>query len=115
VEAALTAGLETFSQHRDLARILLLDSRSLEGAYQAKRMEVRERFASLILAHLDEAVAEGSIPALDTRLAALAWLGALNEVVIQWLHDGRPDLVTEAVRELTPMLLRSIGAPATRP
>jgi TetR/AcrR family transcriptional regulator, fatty acid metabolism regulator protein len=110
VQAALTAGLETFAHHRDLARILLLESVSLGPAYQSKRLEVHGRFASLIQAHLDDAVAEGSIPALDTRVATLAWLGAVNEVVIQWLYSGRPDLMTEAVPALTPLLLRSIGA-----
>lgn len=112
VQAALTAGLETFAAHRELARILLLESVSLGPAYQAKRLEVHGRFATLIQVYLDEAVAEGSIPPLDTRVATLAWLGAVNEVVIQWLHSGRPDLVTEAVPALTPLLLRSIGAPS---
>jgi hypothetical protein len=83
---------------------------SLGRPYQAKRLEVHARFATLIQAHLDEAVAEGSIPPLDTRVATLAWLGALNEVVVQWLHSGRPDLLTEAVPALAPLLLRSIGA-----
>ena len=110
VEAAVTAGLETFSRHRDLARILLLESVSLGPAYQSKRQEVHGRFAALIQAHLDEAAAEGSIPPVDTRVATLAWLGALNEVVVQWLHSGRPDLRTEALPALVPMLLRSIGA-----
>jgi AcrR family transcriptional regulator len=110
VQAALTAGLDTFARHRDLARILLLESASLGPAYQSKRLEVHERFASLIQAYLDDAVAEGAIPPLDTRVATLAWLGAVNEVVIQWLDRGRPDLMTEAVPALTPLLLRSIGA-----
>lgn len=110
VQAALTAGLETFARHRELARILLLESASLGSAYQSKRLEVHERFASLIQAYLDDAVAEGSIPPLNTRVATLAWLGAVNEVVIQWLYRGRPDLMTEAVPALTPLLLRSIGA-----
>jgi AcrR family transcriptional regulator len=110
VEAALTAGLETFARHRDLARILLLESVSLGSSYQSKRLEVHDRFAALIQAHLDEAVAEGSIPGLDTQVATLAWLGALNEVVVQWLCRGRPDLLCEAVPALAPLLLRSIGA-----
>lgn len=110
VEAAVTAGLQTFARHRELARILLLESVSLGPAYQSKRQEVLGRFAALIQAHLDEAVAEGSIPPLDTRVATVAWLGALNEVVVQWLHRGEPDLLTQAVPALAPMLLRSIGA-----
>jgi len=110
VEAALTAGLETFAGNRELARILLLEAVSLGAAYEAKRAEIHERFAALIQGYLDEAAAEGSIPPLDTRVATLAWLGAVNEVVIQWLSRGTPDLLSEAVPALTPMLLRSIGA-----
>ena len=70
------------------------------------------RFAALIQAHLNKAVAEGSIPPLDTRVATLAWLGAVNEVVVQWLHSDEPDLLARAVPALTLMLLRSIGAKA---
>src|SRR5215467_10787465 len=110
VEAALRAGLETFAGNRELARILLLEAVSLGPAYETKRAEIHERFAALIRGYLDEAVAEGAIPPLDTRVATLAWLGAVNEVVIQWLSRGEPDLLAEAVPALTPMLLRSIGA-----
>ena len=110
VEAALRAGLETFAGDQQLARILLLESVSLGPAYEAKRAEVHGRFAALIQGYLDQAVAEGSIGPLDTRVATLAWLGAVNEVVIQWLSRGEPDLLAEAVPALTPMLLRSIGA-----
>ena len=112
VEAALRAGLLTFAQHKDLARILLLESVSLGAAYEAKRAEVHGRFADLIRGYLDEAVSEGAIAPLDTRVATLAWLGAVNELVIQWLHGGEPDLLTRVVPALTPMLLRSIGVNA---
>src|SRR5262245_64145176 len=97
VEAALRAGLETFAGNRELARILLLEAVSLGSAYETKRAEIHERFAALIRGYLDEAVAEGAIPPLDTRVATLAWLGAVNEVVIQWLSRGEPDLLAEAV------------------
>jgi len=112
VEAALRAGLETFAGDQQLARILLLESVSLGPAYEAKRAEVHGRFAALIQGYLDQAVAEGSIGPLDTRVATLAWLGAVNEVVIQWLHGSEPDLLARVVPALTPMLLRSIGVTA---
>jgi hypothetical protein len=54
-------------------------------------------------------VAEGSIAPLDTHLATLVWLGAVNEVVTEWLHAGKPDL-RDAVSPLGRLLLRSIGA-----
>lgn len=115
VEGALQAVLQTFARHRELARILLLEAVSLGAAYEAKRAEIHGRFAALIKGYLDEAVSEGSIPPLNTEVATLAWLGAVNEVVIQWLHTGQPGLATEVVPALTALLLRSIGAAAPKP
>ncbi len=109
VEGALTAALNTFARHEQLARLILLEAVSLGPTYQAKRSEVAERFAALIRGYLDEAVADGSIAPLDTLVATLAWLGAVNEVVVQWLHGGVHDLAA-TIPALTGLLLRSIGA-----
>ena len=109
VEGALTAALATFASNEQLARLILLEAVSLGPTYQAKRSEVTDRFAALIRGYLDEAVADGSLAPLDTRVATLAWLGAVNEIVVQWLHGGVPDLVA-TIPSLTGLLLRSIGA-----
>jgi len=109
VEGALTAALTTFAENERLARLILLEAVSLGATYQAKRAEVTGRFAALIQGYLDEAAAEGSIAPLDTRVATLAWLGAVNEVVIQWLHGGIADL-RATIPSLTRILLRSIGS-----
>src|SRR5206468_11699593 len=109
VEGARTAALTTFADDERLARLILLEAVSLGATYQAKRAEVAGRFAALIQGYLDEAAAEGSIAPLDTRVATLAWLGAVNEIVVQWLHGGVRDL-TETIPALTRVLLRSIGA-----
>jgi TetR/AcrR family transcriptional regulator, fatty acid metabolism regulator protein len=111
VEGALTAALATFADNERLARLILLEAVSLGPTYQTKRAQVTDRFAALIQGYLDEAVADGSLPALDTRVATLAWLGAVNEVVVQWLHGGVPDLAA-TIPALTRLLLRSIAAPA---
>ncbi len=111
VEGALTAALTTFATNERLARLILLEAVSLGATWEAKRAEVHDRFAELVRGYLDEAAAEGSIAPLDTRLATLAWVGAVNEVVIQWLHGRVPDLPA-TVPTLTRLLLRSIGAPA---
>jgi len=111
VDAALTAVLTTFTDNERLARLILLEAVSLGPAYQRKRAEVADRFAALIQRYLDEAVADGSLPAVDTRVATLAWLGAVNEIVVQWLH-GTVDDVAATIPALTRLLLRSIGSPA---
>jgi len=109
VEGALTAALTTFRDNERLARLILLEAVSLGSLWETKRAEVHGRFAALIRGYLDEAAAEGSIPPLDTRIATLAWLGAVNELVVDWLHHQRTDL-GPSIPALTQLLLRSIGA-----
>ena len=109
VESALTAAMATFADNERLARLIVLEAVSLGATYQAKRAEVADRFAALIQRYLDEAVSDGSIAPLDTRVATLAWLGAVNEIVTQWLHGAVPDL-RATISPLTRFLLRSIGA-----
>ena len=111
VDGALTAALTTFADNEQLARLILLEAVSLGPAYQRKRAEVAARFAMLIQGYLDEAVADNSLPAVDTRVATLAWLGAVNEIVVQWLHGGLRDLAG-TIPPLTRLLLRSVGSPA---
>ena len=111
VDGALTAALTTFADNEQLARLILLEAVSLGPAYQRKRAEVAARFAMLIQGYLDEAVADGTLPAVDTRVATLAWLGAVNEIVVQWLHGGLRDLAG-TIPPLTRLLLRSVGSPA---
>ena len=108
VEGALTAALGTFRDNERLARLILLEAVGLGSLWETKRAEVHGRFAALIQGYLDEAAAEGSIPPLDTRVATLAWLGAVNEVVIDWLHTRDRDLGA-VIPALTTLLLRSIG------
>ncbi len=111
VEAALRVVLETAAAQRDLARILLVEAVGLGPTLEQKRLEIHRRFARLIQRHLDRAVGEGSIPRQDTALAAQTWIGALVEVVTQWLMADGTDLPAR-LPGLRALLLRSIGAEA---
>lgn len=112
VEAALRVVLETAAAQRDLVKILFVEAVGLGPTLERKRLEIHRRFAGLIQRHLDRAVGEGTIPRQDTVLAAQAWLGALNEVITQWLV-GEGDGLTERLPALRALLLRSIGAAET--
>lgn len=109
VEAALRVVVETAAAQKDLARILLIEAVGLGPELEAKRLDIHRRFAAMIQRHLDHAVAEKSIPPQDTELLARAWLGALNEIVTQWLMHGDGSL-TGQLPALRTILLRSIGA-----
>ena len=110
VEAALRVVLETAEGHRGLARILLVEAVGLGPELEQKRLTIHRQFAGLIERHLSQAVAERSIPRQNTRLAAQAWLGTLNEVITQWLVGGTGSLLPQ-LPGLRSLLLRSIGAP----
>jgi AcrR family transcriptional regulator len=113
VNAALQACLETLGCHRNLAKIFLIQAVGLGRAFEEKRLEIHDRFVALVKTHLDRAVAEGDIPRLDTEIAAQAWMGAVNEVVIRWVYTGEPT-PERALPTLRTMLLRSIGVPEER-
>lgn len=108
VDAALKATLSTFGQYRPLAKILLVQAVGLGSVFEEKRMEVQERFARLIQTYLDQAVQVGDIAPLDTALAAHAWLGAIYQLVIQWVYTGQPE-PARILSALRPLLLRSVG------
>jgi len=110
VDLALRVCLETFGQYRGLAKIALVQATGLGHVFEEKRRAVNDRFIAFIKKNLDEAIAEGGIPALDTEVAACAWIGALNEIVLRWVYTGQPDPV-RALPSLRRLLLQSVGIP----
>jgi len=113
-EAALQAVLATFAGHRTMARLLFLDTMGAGRIFQAETNALHERFAKLIAGYLDEAVASGAVPPLDTEITSVVWFGALNEVVARWLLADHPAPLEDAYPPLRVVLLRSAGVPEAR-
>lgn len=113
VDSALRGMLETFGKYRQLAKIFLVQAVGLGTAFEEKRMEIEERFVRIIQQNLDDAIADGDIPPIDTEVAALCWMGAIYEVVIRWVHTGQPE-PERMLPTLRLFLLRSIGIPQER-
>ena len=110
VDAALTACLTTFQEYRELSKIFLIQAAGLGLAFEEKQQQIHDRFVSIVKIHLDQAIDEHNIETIDTQIAAYAWMGAINEVVIRWIYTGEPDL-EHALPALRGFLLRSIGVP----
>jgi AcrR family transcriptional regulator len=111
-EAALRVVLETFGSHRRLSRLFLVEALGAGPEFNARMMQIRAGFASLIRVHLDEAVASGAIPPLDTETAATAWFGAINEVVTHWALTDSPGDLEAVYPTIRALLLRGIQADA---
>ena len=113
VDAAIKICMQTFGQHRTLAKIALVQAVGLGETFEEKRREINDRFAEIIQKYLEQAITDGSIPKIDTEVAARAWMGALNEVVLRWVYTGSPD-PERATPALRTLLLRSIGVSEER-
>lgn len=113
-EIAIRTVLATFAGHRTMARLLFLDVIGAGRVFQTEANELHERFARLIQGYLDQAVSDGVIAPVDTRITSIAWFGALNEVVGRWLLAERPDRLEDAYPALRAMLLRSVGVAEAR-
>ncbi len=114
VDRALHVVLDLFARHRRLSKILLVEAVGLGQGFDEKIMAVRGQFITLIRTYLDEAVRAGAIAPLDTDIAACAWFGAINEVIVRWLVTGQPDPLEAALPGLRQLLLRSVGADVLR-
>ena len=88
---------------------MLVQAVGLGAAFEARRRAINDRFSALIQGRIEKGIQDGSLPAQNAELAARAWVGALNEIVIHWIYTGVPDLET-SVPEIKAFLLRSIGA-----
>jgi TetR/AcrR family transcriptional regulator, fatty acid metabolism regulator protein len=109
-DAALRVVLDTFASHRRLTRLFMVEALGAGPEFNARLMQIRASFAGLIRVHLDEAVATGAIPPLDTATAAAAWFGAINEVVIHWALAERPGKLEDAYPTIRALLLRGVQA-----
>ena len=104
-DAALREVLHAFGSHRLLARLLLVEALGAGKEFTTKLNDLHAAFAALIADCLDDAVAAGQIPPLDARLAAHAWYGAVNQVVLRWLMTGEPRQLEETFPALRSLLL----------
>ena len=107
--AALRTLLDTFSRHRRLSKILLVEAVGLGHGFDEKLMRTRGYFAAMIQGYLDRAVASGAIAPVDTETASWVWLGAINEIVVRWLVSGQPERLENVTPTLQALLLRSVG------
>lgn len=111
-DAALRVVLQTFASHRRLARLFMIEALGAGPEFNARMIHIRASFAALIQTHLDQALAEGAIAPLDTRTAAAAWFGAVNEVVIHWAMDDHAGRLEDSYPTIRTMLLRGLGVNA---
>jgi AcrR family transcriptional regulator len=112
--AAIDSVLAIFAGHRSMARLLLVDGLGAGSLFRTETLRLHDRFVALIAGYLDGAVADDAIPPIDTKIAAIAWFGALHELIIGWLVAERPEPLEASGAVLRGLLLRSVGVSESR-
>jgi len=113
IDVALEVVLSTFGSHRRLTRLFLVDAVGAGRELNEKMLEIRREFSEMIARHLQDGVTSGAIPPIDVRVAAMAWFGAINEVVLNWVLAENPPPLEQDLPTLRALLRRSVGAPDT--
>ena len=113
-EVALREVLAAFGEHRLLARLLLVEALGAGKEFNTRLNALHASFAALIADCLAEAVLQKQIPPLDTQIAAHAWYGAINHVVLRWLMTGEPSRLEDTFPALRSLLFFGITGPRQR-
>lgn len=111
VERAVHAYISTTSGDPRWTRIAYVEIVGVSPDVERHRLEWRERMADLLEAEAGLAVRRGEATDRDYRLTAMAFIGAVNELVYHWSVHGR-NVPFERIRsELTRLALAALTAP----
>lgn len=111
LKASMEAALEVLQEHRDLARVMLVQSPAGHPAVSEQLYDLLRRLARLVEEDVREEMERGALPPQDARLASLAFVGTFYQVVMGWLKDGYPTDLTAAGKDLIAYNLRGLGYP----
>lgn len=105
----LSAAIEAFAHRADAAPTLAyaLMAEPADPAVEAARLVSKRAYQTVFAGVLDAAVAAGEIEPLDTRLAAAAIVGALQEALLGPLGEGRAS--ARLVRDLVTFIVNAVG------
>lgn len=108
-EIGITVFLQLIMENRHLAKILMIESVSINPRFEQKRVEKWEFFTQYIKGFFDIAIEEGTISPMDTKIAAYAYTGAIINVITHWLNYGEPENLLEAAPTLIKFNLGGLG------
>ncbi len=96
------------------ARISCIEVMGVSPALEVRRRTVMLRFAALLEAQAQQLVAQGQIPERSYRAWALAFVGGVHELEIDWLLSEprpAPETVAEELVQLLQLLLGGGAGP----
>ncbi|MBI2341101.1 MAG: TetR/AcrR family transcriptional regulator [Deltaproteobacteria bacterium] len=77
--------IATITKNRLLTKIMLIDSRGLDGAFDAKISQFYDQLARIIQHNLDANIKAGIFRNCDTAVAARCMVGSVKELAASWV------------------------------
>jgi AcrR family transcriptional regulator len=104
---AMYSYLETLTEQRDLAAILLLEHRSLDPELHSRHLPRRDRFEQLWRDVLHTGIDEGKFKIDDVPLVTRGLLGIMNGVVT-WYRPGGALTVSDIADQYAGLILEGL-------
>ena len=84
---AITLALWSFQRNRELAKIMLIEAVGLNPHFEQKRKTNNKRFSRILEEILGQLNDKGIINAVDVNVAAIALMGSVYTLIIDWLQE----------------------------
>lgn len=115
-ESAFRAYARALTAHPHLVRIAFVETTGVTPELEKQRLEARKGWVDLLVAALDQAAADGEMPARDYRIAVLGFVGAVNTLLYDWTAgyvDATLDRIVDELMLMFMGLLQPPGGGAT--
>lgn len=109
--AGLSAFARTLADDPRKARVQLVEAIGASPELEARRREVRRRFAAVIARDAERAATAGQIPRRDFGVVSLALVGAVFELFSDWAASEEPGPVDPLVEECVRLFVAATTAP----
>lgn len=113
---AARALVSAYAEDPRYGRITCIEVVGVSPEMEQHRRAVIHQFASVIEAHAEQLAAAGEVPQRNYRLSCVALMGAVNELLTEWLSVEQPPTAQELTDEMLSLLQALIlGAQAHVP
>ena len=112
IERMMRASITTTSSDPKWTRLAYVEVVGVSTAVEQHRLMWRERIIEFLIAEGDRAVRRGEAEPRDFHLTAVAFIGAVNELVYYWSVHNRETPLDDLCAELTRLAIAAITAPA---
>jgi len=106
---AITFLLLVIEKNQSLAKILFIEAVGLNPSFELNRAKVMNKFTDYATFYFEQMYHNKQISVPDTRIAAVAFIGALNNVVMDWLLNNSNHKLTDSVYGLAIYNLQALG------